>query len=57
MKRRDFVKFLAAAGVSSPLLIPSSCLGDDEKAAASERVNIGAIGVGGRGGQVFRGML
>ncbi|MBR5710152.1 MAG: Gfo/Idh/MocA family oxidoreductase [Thermoguttaceae bacterium] len=37
--------------------MPSSCLGDDEKAAASERVNIGAIGVGGRGGQVFRGML
>ena len=57
MKRRDFVKFLAAAGVSSPLLSPSSCLGADEKAAASERVNIGAIGVGGRGGQVFRGML
>ena len=57
MKRRDFVKFLAAAGVSSPLLIPSSCLGNEEKAAASERVLVGAIGVGGRGGQVFRGML
>lgn len=57
MKRRDFVKFLAAAGVSSPLLIPSSCLGDDEKAAASERVLVGAIGVGGRGGQVFRSVL
>ncbi|MBR0191087.1 MAG: Gfo/Idh/MocA family oxidoreductase [Thermoguttaceae bacterium] len=57
MKRRDFIQFLTAAGVSSPFLIPSSCLGDDEKAAASERVNIGCIGVGGRGAQVFRMML
>ena len=57
MKRRDFIQFLAAAGVSSPFLIPSSCLGDGEKAPASERVNIGCIGVGGRGAQVFRMML
>ena len=57
MKRRNFIQFLTAAGVSSPFLIPSSCLGDDEKAAASERVNIGCIGVGGRGAQVFRMML
>ncbi len=57
MKRRDFVKFLTAAGVSSPFLIPSSCLGNEEKAAASERVLVGAIGVGGRGGQVFRSVL
>lgn len=57
MKRRNFLQFLTAAGVSSPFLIPSSCLGDDEKAAASERVNIGCIGVGGRGAQVFRMML
>ena len=57
MKRRIFLQFLTAAGVSSPFLIPSSCLGDDEKAAASERVNIGCIGVGGRGAQVFRMML
>ncbi|MBQ6107703.1 MAG: Gfo/Idh/MocA family oxidoreductase [Thermoguttaceae bacterium] len=57
MKRRDFIQFLTTAGVSSPFLIPSSCLGDDEKAAASERVNIGCIGVGGRGAQVFRMML
>ncbi len=57
MKRRDFVKFLTAAGVSSPFLVPSSCLGNEEKAAASERVLVGAIGVGGRGGQVFRSVL
>ena len=57
MKRRDFIQFLTAAGVSSPFLIPSSCLGDGEKAPASERVNIGCIGVGGRGAQVFRMML
>ena len=57
MKRRNFLQFLTAAGVSSPFLIPSSCLGDDEKAAASERVNIGCIGVGGRGAQVFRMMM
>ena len=57
MKRRDFVTLLAAAGVGSPLLIPSSCLGNEEKAAASERVTVGAIGVGGRGNQVFRSFL
>ena len=36
MKRRDFVKFLTAAGVSSPFLIPSSCLGNEEKLLCRE---------------------
>lgn len=57
MKRRDFVKTLAAVGCASPILIPSACLGNAEKAAASERVLVGAIGVGGRGNQVFRSLM
>jgi predicted dehydrogenase len=44
MNRRDFVKASIVAGV--PLIVPRSALGDDKKAAASERLNIGFIGMG-----------
>ena len=44
MTRRDFVKAAAVAGV--PLIVPCGALGDEKKAAASERLNLGFIGVG-----------
>ncbi len=53
--RRSLLKTAAAGAVASPWLIPSSALGDDEKAPASERVTLGHIGVGGRGGGLFHG--
>ncbi|MDR2642768.1 MAG: Gfo/Idh/MocA family oxidoreductase, partial [Planctomycetaceae bacterium] len=47
--------FLQAAGlaVAAPMVIPSSVLGDDQKAAPSERITIAHIGVGGLGRIVF----
>ena len=44
MTRRDFVKAAAVAGV--PLIVPRGALGDDKKAAASDRLNLGFIGMG-----------
>ncbi len=53
--RRDFLKTagVATAAVAAPIVIPSSSLGDDEKAAPSERIVMGGIGIGnmGRGDQ------
>src|SRR5215213_2569622 len=50
VSRREFVKSAAAAAAvfaaGAPTIIPSSALGDDAKAAASERLNIGFIGLG-----------
>jgi predicted dehydrogenase len=42
--RRQFAGVAAAAAV--PLIVPSSALGDDKKAPASERVTLGFIGMG-----------
>lgn len=46
--RRKFLRTTTVAA-TSPLLLPSSVLGDDEKVAPSERVTMGFIGVGGQG--------
>ena len=54
VSRRDLMKTASAAGavaavtgaVAAPMIIPSSALGDDKKAAPSERLNIGFIGLG-----------
>lgn len=43
--RRQFVQG-AAAAVALPTIITSSALGDDKKDAASERLNLGFIGMG-----------
>ena len=48
--RRDFLKAAAAAAVTVPYIIPSSVLGDDQRAAASERIVMGGIGIGNMGG-------
>ncbi len=52
--RRDVLKQLAAVGCAAPLFVPGSALGAEEKAAASERVTVGHIGVGNRGRSLFR---
>jgi predicted dehydrogenase len=49
MNRREFVKGAAAAMVGAPFIVRASALGLEDKTAASERVALGCIGVGGRG--------
>ena len=44
--RRDFLK---TAGAVAPAIVSSSVLGTSARAAASERITFGVIGVGGRG--------
>jgi len=50
--RRTFLKNagMACAAVGAPMLLPASALGKDGTTAPSERIVLGAIGVGGRGG-------
>ncbi len=55
LTRRDLLKTAAAGAVAAPCVIPSSALGNEEKAAPSERVALGHIGVGGRGGGLLAG--
>ncbi len=54
LHRRDVLKRLAAVGCAAPLLVPGSALGAEGKPPASERITVGHIGVGNRGGQLFR---
>jgi predicted dehydrogenase len=46
--RRRFLKGLAALG-AAPYIVPSSALGDESRPAASKRLTVGAVGMGGRG--------
>ena len=58
LTRRDLLKTAAAAGVAAvPCLVPARALGKDGKAAPSERILRGGIGLGGRGRSVLKGML
>ncbi len=53
--RRQFLKTAAKAGtlLALPQIIPSSALGKDGTVAPSERITLGAIGIGGRGSYVL----
>jgi len=53
LRRRTFLK---TAALAAPLVIPASALGAGSRAAPSERIAMGAIGVGPRGSAVFREM-
>jgi glucose-fructose oxidoreductase len=55
MTRRGFLSRAAAAGAAAaaPLVVPSTALGDAAKAAPSDRVGVGHIGCGGRGGSLL----
>ncbi len=57
LSRRRLLKTVAAGAAASPWLIPSSALGNAETTAASERVVLGHIGVGGQGTSLFRRFL
>ncbi|GAB6165082.1 Gfo/Idh/MocA family oxidoreductase [Thermostilla marina] len=54
ISRRNVLK-AAAAVAAAPTIIPATAWGTEEKAPPSERVTLGHIGVGGRGGGLFRG--
>ncbi len=53
LTRRQLLK----AAVAAPLLVPARAMGKDGKAAPSERILLGGIGLGGRGRAVLGGML
>jgi predicted dehydrogenase len=46
ISRRDFIRSAAAAAVAVPIIVPRSALGDENKAAAGERLTLGVIGMG-----------
>ncbi|MBM4094488.1 MAG: gfo/Idh/MocA family oxidoreductase, partial [Planctomycetes bacterium] len=56
--RREVLKTgcVLAAGIAAPTVITSTALGGAAKAAASERITVGHIGVGGRGRDLFGGV-
>jgi len=49
LTRRDLLKGAVLATVASPMIVPRTVFGTDEKAAPSERVTVAHIGVGGMG--------
>lgn len=57
--RRQFLKRTLASGgaLALPYIIPASALGRDGKIAPSERIVMGAIGLGGRGSSDMNWML
>jgi len=61
LSRRTFLTRAAAgaagAALAAPYIVPSSALGKDGAVAPSERIVLGAIGVGGRGTYVLRTFL
>ena len=48
--RREFLKAAAATAVACPCIVTSAALGTADRAPASERIVVGGIGIGGRGG-------
>ena len=54
--RRQFLKKVAATA-AAPYVITSSALGAGDRPAAGERITMGIIGTGGRGGHVLEGFL
>lgn len=53
VSRRDVLKGMAAGAMAAPLFVSGRALGLEDKAAASERITVGHIGVGGRGRDIF----
>ncbi|MCL1922222.1 MAG: Gfo/Idh/MocA family oxidoreductase [Kiritimatiellaeota bacterium] len=55
VNRRTFLKRSLSAGgaVAAPVIIPASALGRDGTVAPSERIVMGALGIGGRGAGVL----
>jgi predicted dehydrogenase len=60
LSRRGFLRRSAAGAagmLAMPYIVPARALGNEEKTAASERLGIGVIGVGGRGREVMNAFL
>ena len=59
LTRRELMKrsATAAASVALPTIVASSALGKDGAVAPSDRIVLGAIGIGGRGGYVLSWMM
>jgi hypothetical protein len=58
LSRRQFLKSTAALGaLAAPALIPASALGKGGAVAPSERIVMGAIGIGGRGAGILNCVL
>lgn len=55
--RRQFLKATAAAAFAAPYVLTSDALGGPDRAAASERIVMAAIGVGGQGSGDMGNML
>ncbi len=55
LTRRSLLK--AGAALALPAIIPARALGREDKVAASERITLGFIGVGGMGGAHLGGFL
>ena len=58
--RRQFMKYAAAAAggiVAAPSIVTSTALGAAKRAAASERITVGVIGLGGRGQGVMEAFM
>ena len=59
LTRREKMKrsATAAASVALPAIVPATALGKDGAVAPSDRIVLGAIGIGGRGGYVLSWMM
>jgi predicted dehydrogenase len=55
--RREFLKTLATGAVGFPMIVPSRALGRDGYVAPSEKIVMGAIGIGRQGSGDMRGFL
>lgn len=53
LSRRGFLKASAVAGITIPYIIPDGVLAQPGRPGANDRINIGNIGVGGRGSGLF----
>lgn len=53
--RRDFLK--ASAAAATPMIVPASVFGTQDKAAPSSRLGIGYIGVGTMGYNHVKGLI
>jgi hypothetical protein len=57
ISRRNLLKSVAGAALAAPFIVSASALGAGGRPAASNRIGIAHIGVGGRGGGLMSGFL
>ena len=55
--RRGFLKAAAATAVACPYIVTSAAMGTADRAPACERIVVGGIGIGGRGGSDMKTFL